>query len=1052
MAGSPAIGLLRARLLGTSEISVGDRILGSRDWPGRKARSLLLLILAARGHQVHRDQALDALWPDLDPDAGANALYKALHALRRTLEPGLRSGPASSYIATHGETISIAQSAAIWIDVAQFSRLLAQAETVPPAGRRAPLREALALYRGEFVADELYADWPVARREALRAEFEGATLQLARLDLEAGEPLHAIPVLEAMLAQDATAEAAHRALMQAYLASGQRTLALRQFERCRDLLQREYDVEPEAETVRLAESIRAAAEPAGVDVDRLAAAAKYGSLPAIPTRTVGRDADIAAVRNLLADPCVRMVTLTGTGGIGKTRLATEVGFAMKEVYPDGITFVPLASIRDPDLLFPAIGAALRITENPRRPIRELVTGYFQARSMLLILDNMEQVTLAGREVAALLETCPGLVILATSRAPLRIRAERIYRLGVLDMPGPAATSEEALAGTGASALFLQALTAMHDTRDLDPADLAAIAEICMRLDGLPLAIELAAARCQDLTPREVLALLNRRARITVLRDGPQDLPDRHQTLHDLVRWSYDLLSEPEQALFRRLAVFAGGVEPDALKAIGGDDAPAHASSLADQNLVQWVRAGGTRRLLMLETIREVAAHLLADAGEGHDAHLAHATFFATLAIASEPALRGRDVVAAMDRCARDVDNLRAALGWTLQPNVPGKTLALDILAGTALFWLNRGHTREGLGWLEAALDRGPGTPGETCARCATWAAIAAFRVRDEERWRRHEDRARECWRALGTTVGEAWVHALAARRHRSHGAIDQARHEFKRALARFRDAGDSWGVVDALMSLSTVQLLQGHFDDAMGSLDEALAITDATGDLLSRSFVLNALGDATVNSGDLERGMAVVLEDERVARMLDNRNSLSWALYLRAIIVHFSGDHLGAIPVMRQAIDLFIANGEPRYQAIGELAIAAFATHGRKLETARAAFQTGLPLVRASGYTEDVQNAITDLGHFARLACQPETATRLFAASAAWSAAGNDQLPPPEVALFDAAVAALKLHLGPRAFDHAWAAGSALSLDEALDLAEAMIHGRDAFAPAAATA
>jgi predicted ATPase/DNA-binding SARP family transcriptional activator len=1040
MAGNPQVVpepvTIRARLLGPSEIAIGNRLLTNRDWSGRKARSLLLLLLCTRGHQLHREQVLDLLWPEFGADAGSNALYKALHGLRRTMEPDLRTGRSSRYVQTRDDMIGLSDTASIWVDVEQFAQILARAEIAPADERRRHLRNAVEIYRGDFIAEEMYADWPVARREALRADHERATLTLARLDAEAGEPLRTVPYLEALLTQDPALELVHRALMQTYLAGGERSLALRQFERCREVLELTYESEPEPETAHLAESIRQAPDTASIDVHHLASAARFSTLPSIPTPTIGREDEIADVARLLSDPAVRLVTITGAGGIGKTRLAIECATTLKGAFPDGIGFVPMAAIRDPGLLFDTIALALRIPEIPNRPVSEVVADYLRSRTSLLVLDNLEQVTAAGPAIADLIACCPDLTILATSRAPLRIRAERLYLLGVLGLPDPTVVQGgDDLANVESAALFLQSLKALRHDYALTAADVPVVAELCLRLEGLPLAIELAAARAHDLALADILAQLTQRARIVVLRDGPRDLPARQQTLHDLVLWSYDLLTQPEQMLFRRLAVFAGGVELDALEATGVENAVALASALAEKSLVAWTHVDGTRRLTMLETIREVALLLLNDAAEQEAMRERHAGFHASLATIAEPGLRGIGQVSWLNRLSRDVDNFRGALAWSLEAGGNRVDRVLEILAGAALFWFHRGHTQECAEWLEAALAH-PGEPSPTRAAAATWAGIAAHRRRDEERRHHFEAMASALWEELDDPSGKASVLVLASRRPVGVGDLELALAMLEEALTLYRSADDTWGIVDAITEMSSVLQLLGRFDDAMTGLEEALVLAQDAGDLLSQSHVLVYLGSATVNAGLQERAFDVAIEGERIARLIDNQRALPWALYAQAGIAFYAGDFPRAVSLMHQVSDLFAELGDRRNLAVAQVSTAAMRVKLGTIPEAGIQFQAAISLIRHAGTAEDRLSTITEVAHFALATNQESAAVRLFAASASHSASSDEHLPVPDQERLDEAVASLRHRLAPPDFDRAWSSGAQLSLNAALDVAE----------------
>ncbi len=1031
----PAQPSLRIRLLGPGEITIDGRVLTDRDWSGRRARSLLLLLAGTPGHRLHREQIIDLIWPDADLDAGANALYKALHALRRTLEPTLRAGRDSACITVAGNTIAIGETVDLWLDVDQYTALLTHAGALPALEQRPTLRSALDLYHGEFVADERYAEWPVPRREALRADYERAVLDLAALDLAAGEPLAAIPWLEALLAQEPTAESAHRALMRAYQSAGQRSLALRQYERCRDLLAREFDDAPEPETTRLADAIRQAPEPVEDDAVIRAASAKYRSLPSVPTRTIGRDDEIADVAAMLRDPATRLVTIIGAGGIGKTRLATEVAASLKPDFPDGAGFVPLAPIRDPNLIYTSIATALQLAEHPRKSTEDVVTAYLETRTYLLVLDNLEQIPKAGRGIARLLEACPGLTVLATSRQPLRIRAEHLYRLDVLDLPENTITTADNLEAVDSTALFVQHLRAQRFGYTPTGDDPAAIASLCVRLDGLPLAIELAAARCYDLSPTEVLAQFNQRARIHVLRDGPQDLPERHQTLQDLVLWSYDLLTEPEQVLFRRLAVFAGGAELDALEAIGGDNAIALANALETRSLVQWTHVDGARRLVILETIREVAAMLLDAQGETNDLHLAHADFLAELIERVDEAKpNGTSFLKWNERLERDLLNLRAALDWSTTGPASAPGLALRIMAKTGNFWLNGQHQREGMHWLELALQLAPPSIEPTRAWAAYWATQVAERLGQEEASREYKALCQRIWRECDDDAEIARSKLLDFLHLQNESRWEETIALCTRVLETGR-AHEKYDIVASCLSgIANSQLRLNRSDEAFANLQEALSIVREREDLRNEASLLSNLTGLALSQGDATLAERYAREAESAAQLVGDVSTAAWAVYDRVTIAYLRGNLEEGFSHTAQAGSLFTEVGDQRMVAAVAQTRGSLLAMLDRLPEAIAEFKRAMPGVLEFGSTEDHANLLLETGHLALGLGDAAEALTLFSANIAIRAKSNEHIYAVEQKRLDQATQAARAAMDPAVATSVWSRGEAMSLEDGLDL------------------
>ncbi|CAA9576383.1 MAG: Transcriptional regulator, AfsR family, partial [uncultured Thermomicrobiales bacterium] len=448
------------------------------------------------------------------------------------------------------------------------------------------------------------------------------------------------------------------------------------------------------------------------------------NLPMQPTPFLGREREVAEVTGLLRRGEARLLTLAGPGGVGKTHLALAAAAELLDAFPDGAWFVDLAPLADPALVPTAVATALGLREAGGRPPADAAANHLRDKAALLVLDNWEHLLGAAPFVADLLAACPRLAVLATSRAPLRLRGEREHPVGPLALADPAADAA-ALAGSEAVALFVERARAVKPGFALDETNAVAVAGIVRRLDGLPLAIELAAARVRVLAPPALLARLDRA--LPLLTSGPRDAPARQRTLRDAIAWSHGLLSPDERDLFRRLAVFVGGFTLEATEAVadlGGElDALGGLEGLAEDSLLRPAEGpGGEPRFTMLATVREFAREQLEASGEAAVAHGRHAAFFTVLAESAAPELTGPDQGAWLARLEAEHDNLRAALVWA-EGHEPESCLRL---AGALWrFWYARGHLAEGLRRLEAAVARADGRPADACARALLGAGVLA---------------------------------------------------------------------------------------------------------------------------------------------------------------------------------------------------------------------------------------------------------------------------------------------------------------------------------------
>ena len=581
--------------------------------------------------------------------------------------------------------------------------------------------------------------------------------------------------------------------------------------------------------------------------------ARMNNLPAQPTPLVGRERELREVCGLLREEEVRLLTLTGPGGIGKTRLCLQVGAELLDEFEDGVFFVALATITDPALVASAIAEPLGVVETGERPLQEGLETYLRDKELLLILDNFEQVPGAAPLVGDLLSACPRLEVLATSRSVLRVYGEQEFAVPPLELPHPGRLPAiDRLSQYEAVRLFIERAKAARPDFSVTDENAPAVAEICMRLDGLPLAIELAAARIKLLPPRAMLERLG--SRLKLVTGGARNLPERQRTLRGTIEWSYTLLEEGERALFARLAVFSGGRTLQAIEAIcdaKGDlpvDTLDGVSSLLDKSLLRQEEGPeGEPRLVMLETIHEYAREKLEASGEAEEVRRLHAEFFLSLAEEAEPELIGPDQLACLERLEAEHDNMRAALSWSLERE---PATAFRLAGMLARFWEIRSYFSEGSRWVEAALRLSgrPNTITEpaTRAKLLSEAGTFAYYRADFDHATALHGEALELYRELGDDSGVAFALMCLGAQYGEKGDHERGAPFFEEALALSRRIGDRRNIVMTLQNLADVERQRGNYERAKTLGMESMALAREMEDKWQLARIVGWVGLLTV--------------------------------------------------------------------------------------------------------------------------------------------------------------------------------------------------------------
>ncbi|MFK4083080.1 BTAD domain-containing putative transcriptional regulator [Kribbella sp. NPDC020789] len=1053
------------------------------DVRGVRLRGLLARLALSAGKPVSVETLVDGLWGTGAPSA--NALQSLVSRLRASLPAtessiSIQSGPA-------GYTLTIGADC---VDAQQFEDLVRRGRALlgsEPEQAHLLLSQAEKLWRGEALVD--LRDLPFAAIEADRlTELRlGAAEDLAEAAVACGRARDLITELERLATTHPLRERLHELLIRALYADGRQAEALSAYERVRTTLADELGADPGA---RLREVHLAVLR--GDELDPVAVATPAPLPPAEPrsnlrapmTSFVGRREDVAELSRLLSNG-TRLVTMVGPGGAGKTRLATETGRTLVEQSGDGIWFVELAPLGDAADVAPAVLAALGASEyvdvvppsslvpkqlRASRAATERLVEVIADRRILLVLDNCEHLVeeVAGL-VDSLLAACPRLRVLTTSREPLSIPGEHLHPVGPLGLPPEDAPSDD----YAAIQLFVDRARAVRPDFAVTESNLTAVAEICRRLDGMPLAIELAAARLRALTPELIVDRLADRFRL--LTSGSRTALPRHQTLRAVVEWSWDLLGSDEQAVARRLSLFSGGATLEAAEQVcSDDDLPPEAvlgvlASLVDKSLVEAVAGERSVRYRMLETVRAYGAEQLAAAGERDRFRAAHTTYFRRLLRQASPNLRTGAQVAWIARLQADHDNLLDALRSAIDSGSARD--AVQMVSVLAEFWNMSGRPSEAVGWMRAALAvPGPSVPVE---RAITLMMLAfgtmsvdedpetmipkALRALAEvRRLSRQHPLVRDSavgwftnamWAALRRDTATAFVELEGARespdpwtRHMAalmiamfrdnEGEPVQMDSDLAVALDGFRELGDRWGTSMALRGLASLQAVRGEHEAALASLEESMRLFEELGTTEGVGQLLGSAAISRLELGDLDGARAVQQQAQRIAEENGSREGQAMSLFGLSRIELRAG-RLDQAKELAQRARAMLGESFDRLapQAVAMLLAHSgrIALRGGDLESARDSNREAVGIALTSSDMPITAAIVETAAELDLAAGELQSGARTLGLAAALR--GMRTVPDADVR---AVTEQLREQLGDDTFETAYAAAAGLTRDDAL--------------------
>jgi predicted ATPase/transcriptional regulator with XRE-family HTH domain len=767
------------------------------------------------------------------------------------------------------------------------------------------------------------------------------------------------------------------------------------------------------------------------------------NLPVQWTPLIGREREVAAVQHLLSREGVRLVTLTGPGGTGKTRLGVQVAAELTDRFPDGVHFVNLAPISDHAFVISAIAQTLGHREVADQSLLEHLKGKLQEQQVLLLLDNVEQVVRAAPQFVDLLAACPGLKLLVTSRAALHVSAEHLFPVPSLALPDLAQLpKQEDLEQYAAVSLFVQRAQAVKPDFQLTSTNAHTIAEICVRLDGLPLAIELAAVRIRLFPPHALLSRLSHR--LQVLTGGSQTLPARQQTLRNTIKWSYDLLNKQEQLLYRKLSIFVGGCTLDAAEALCGTRSEGSTvldgvASLIERSLLHQVeQAWGEPRFAMLETIREYGLELLATTGELESDRKEHARYFLTLAEQAQLELHGPNQTAQLELLEQEHDNLRAALEWTLEEGADERMrerseLALQLSVALWEFWRINGYYQEGRMFLERALAQSQGEKSSLRAKALRAAADLAIWQGDHVGVDMLAQQSLALYRELGDNHGIVNCLFLLGGIAWRRGKIVEALNLYEERVQILREIGEQWEVGQALYYLADLASIHGEYERSQSLFEEALFLFRNIGNELwaggtlvhSAVWLHFSLGNIATIRQRLQEGQALITK-------VGNRHWSAECSWLTALLALSEGEVARASSLTRESLASYREIGDPWYVALMLHTLGRVEAKRGEMTTAYSLFQESIALSQEQGEQfiiplnlEGLAGVLTSLGE-----CR--SAAQLWGAAQALREGIDSPLPPFDHVDYAQKVATSRTACGEQDFDGAWQKGRTMTLEQTL--------------------
>jgi predicted ATPase/DNA-binding SARP family transcriptional activator len=1002
--------------------------------PRRKVESLLAYLLLHPEQHV-RDHLATLFWGDSFDTQARQSLRTALASVRRLVGPDL--------LLTDRDHVQLNDAFPLWVDLHQLLDL----ENTPDHPNRDFLQANLALWQGDLLAG-FYDEWITLEREYYRTRLLKLFLQVTQSLRARSEYAQAIAVAQRVLTHDLANEHAHQHLMFCYVAAGDRPAALRQYELCVRALQEDLDAPPLPETTALYQWIKQS------DGDEPAPAGKITNLPLPLTSFVGRTRETAEVKRLLSlspthpsqpqadrNRGVRLLTLTGAGGSGKTRLAIQVATDLIDSFAHGVWWVELAALTDGGLVGRAVAKTLGVNEVMEQTVSHSVANYVGDKQLLLVLDNCEHlIEPCAQVVADLLGRCPHLQILATSREPLNLAGETLWQVPTFAAPDPSKLAlVDWLLHFESVRLFVERAAAVQPGFALTPTNAQAVAEICQRLDGIPLAIELAAARVKVLTVEQIAGYLTGAlgARFALLTQGSRVALPRHQTLRATIDWSYDLLDEAERLLFRQAAVFRGGFTLEALEQIVGSGSNGRLPSppttldlltqLVDKSLVMVEPQGGQNRYRLLETLREYALERFPTPEEMKRYHQQHAEVFLRLAEQSEPELMGAQQHSWLNRLEAEHANLRAALDYLI-PDADGER-ALRLAAALYRFWEVRGYASEGREWLQKALAHRDAATYHTQAKALHAAGTLAWRQSDFDQARQVLEESIFFFEQCEEEAGMVEALQSLAAVNMSQGEYSVAQLRLEQSLTMCRSLNYDYGIARALNYLGNLAVDQDRYTAAREYYLESLRLYQTLGDQVSMAIGFFNVGNTARQMSDFDTARTNYEACLTISRAVGHKGLIGVSLRNLGVVAFDQQAYAQANSYSEEALSILRELGDKSNMAFALSTLGNVAHELGEHQRALMYYCQKLQLLFEVGHKWGTFYALEEIARlFTELGKQTEWAARLFAAAHVLRQEADLPVPVPEQTEYEGRLTSLRQLLGDVAFNTLWDEGQTTPL------------------------